>query len=654
MDLNKKLEELKPYQLNCNVFDVYSYNGLSMQDLLCQFFTKINECITVSNETIDLAKWLVNEGLEKEVVKKLMIWIEDGTLENIINVNLFNTLNDKLNAFNTQLEDIVINVKNFGCKGDGITNDSDFIEKADNKNGVLFFPKGIYLSTYVPMSKCKGEGAILKINDYEINLCDTALPVNSKYQEFIRMNSTFIGLDSGLNNDNINAYGNVGLGHNTLKSNNSSVRNTAIGNNSQMNLVKGYSNTTVGVDTLHNSYYSDRNTMLGATAGKNIGNIKPNETNGLFNGVVDTTTNYDEFWNEWRSYAGNVGDCSFIANNSMETTSNVGVGRNALGFAQTPKRNVAIGYNALESGLNAENNVAIGECSLQFGIKSLNSVFIGCRAGYHNMDNNQDVVIGKSAMENTVHSNKNISIGYQSLVGTQSSNNNVVTSNIAIGRQSLANYNGDIQYNIGIGEQSLLNVKGNNNVGVGYGALAKTTVGSNNTAIGFNAGNRQGTETFNNTSSIGSNSFCNGDNQIQLGDSNTTTYCYGGVQSRSDARDKTDIEDTKLGLDFINMLRPVDFIYDYREDYNEYDLEGNLVKTHVKDGSKKRIRKHHGLIAQEVKEVIDTLGIDFGGYQDHKINGGNDVLSIGYNELIAPLIKSVQELTLRVEKLENN
>ena len=60
MKISSKLNELKPTDLNCNVFDVYSYDGLSMQDLLCQFFTKINECITVSNETIDLAKWLVN------------------------------------------------------------------------------------------------------------------------------------------------------------------------------------------------------------------------------------------------------------------------------------------------------------------------------------------------------------------------------------------------------------------------------------------------------------------------------------------------------------------------------------------------------------------------------------------------------------------
>ena len=42
-----KINELKPYDLNCNIFDVYSYDGLTMQDLLCQFFTKINECIKI-------------------------------------------------------------------------------------------------------------------------------------------------------------------------------------------------------------------------------------------------------------------------------------------------------------------------------------------------------------------------------------------------------------------------------------------------------------------------------------------------------------------------------------------------------------------------------------------------------------------------------
>ena len=102
-----KINELKPYDLNCNIFDVYSYDGLSMQDLLCQFFTKINECVKTSNETIDLSEWLVNEGLAIEVVNKLMMWLEDGTLENLINVNLFNTLNTKIENINSQLSEKV-------------------------------------------------------------------------------------------------------------------------------------------------------------------------------------------------------------------------------------------------------------------------------------------------------------------------------------------------------------------------------------------------------------------------------------------------------------------------------------------------------------------------------------------------------------------
>lgn len=151
MDFNKKLEELKPYQLNCNVFDVYSYNGLSMQDLLCQFFTKINECITVSNETIDLAKWLVNEGLEIEVVKKLMIWLEDGTLENIINVNLFNSLNDKINGLSSQLEHNANKLEqiNIFIKDFKLVNEESYtnaIERAINElpanGGTLIFPQG--------------------------------------------------------------------------------------------------------------------------------------------------------------------------------------------------------------------------------------------------------------------------------------------------------------------------------------------------------------------------------------------------------------------------------------------------------------------------------------------------------------------------------
>jgi hypothetical protein len=50
---------------------------------------------------------------------------------------------------------------------------------------------------------------------------------------------------------------------------------------------------------------------------------------------------------------------------------------------------------------------------------------------------------------------------------------------------------------------------------------------------------------------------------------------------------------------------------------------------------------------------MDAQGVDFGGFQNHSLKGGDDVLSIGYVELIAPMIKAIQELKYRVEELES-
>ena len=71
-----------------------------------------------------------------------------------------------------------------------------------------------------------------------------------------------------------------------------------------------------------------------------------------------------------------------------------------------------------------------------------------------------------------------------------------------------------------------------------------------------------------------------------------------------------------------------------------------------KDGSKARQRYHYGLIADELKTTMDELGVDFGGYQNHANNSGMCVKSVGYTELISPLIKAVQELSAQVDDLK--
>jgi len=228
--------------------------------------------------------------------------------------------------------------------------------------------------------------------------------------------------------------------------------------------------------------------------------------------------------------------------------------------------------------------------------------------------------------------------------------------NSAFGNETLK-LNTTGSHNSGFGTVSLYNnTTGYGNVAYGSLTLYPNTDGYYNTAIGMSAGYTSGTSRTNITC-VGFSANATGDNQVVLGNSEANTYVNGGsVYSISDSRDKTEIKDTELGLEFIERLRPVDYKWDQRKSYNEIKFEEFIdcsghhsvkpfLKNYIKNGSKKRNRFHHGFIAQDVKAVMDELNIDFGGYQDHKINGGEDQYTLGYSEFIAPLIKAVQELS---------
>lgn len=225
------------------------------------------------------------------------------------------------------------------------------------------------------------------------------------------------------------------------------------------------------------------------------------------------------------------------------------------------------------------------------------------------------------------------------------------TENIAIGTNSMAVNTGG-SYNTSVGDLSMRNLVASSfNTAMGYLALQNKVDGTPMTAA-------------TNCTGIGYNARVSGNDQIQLGNAATTTYVFGTVQNRSDARDKTGVQDTSLGIEFIMGLRPVDGRWDMRDDYVEecqvqVGIDDNaepVFETRTrqlpKDGSKARSRKHHWFIAQEVKELCDKLGVDFGGYQDHSLNGGCDVLSLGYDEFIPPTVKAVQQCWTRLDELE--
>lgn len=248
-----------------------------------------------------------------------------------------------------------------------------------------------------------------------------------------------------------------------------------------------------------------------------------------------------------------------------------------------------------------------------------------------NIDNELGLFIGANDTNQG-----DIIIGCNSLTFDGGSSN---SDNIAIGNNNLQNVTTTIDRNIIIGyNNASTNLQYLNNI-----------VGSNNTI-----GN------YYNCSILGNSAFVTNNNQNQIGGTVTTTYVYGTVHNRSDIRDKADIQDIPLGLDFVNKLKPKFYRWNYREDYRKVDLSGNLILDssgnviyEKNDGTKKRVRFHAGLIAQDVKEVMDESSIDFGAYQDHSVKGGKDVKSLGYDEFIPVLIKAIQELSAKNTELEN-
>jgi hypothetical protein len=130
----------------------------------------------------------------------------------------------------------------------------------------------------------------------------------------------------------------------------------------------------------------------------------------------------------------------------------------------------------------------------------------------------------------------------------------------------------------------------------------------------------------------------------------------------SDCRSKKNIKDLPYGLDFINLLRPVS--YKWKPQADKLDKNGNLLEKGESYHSHQRTM--FGLLGQQVKESLTKLGLsynDFAGYQDKEEEHGpsgwkptyteeNKTVSLAYDDFIAPLIKSVQELSAEVTELK--
>ena len=146
------------------------------------------------------------------------------------------------------------------------------------------------------------------------------------------------------------------------------------------------------------------------------------------------------------------------------------------------------------------------------------------------------------------------------------------------------------------------------------------------------------------------------DNVGYIGEASTrwnAIYAGNGTIQTSDIREKTEIKPTQLGLNFVNDLNPVSYKWINNE----------------RPDSTKDERFHQGLIAQEVVKTLEKHGVDknkFGGLDIQKTDKYEDFHGMSYEQLVAPMIKAIQEqqtliesqkslidnLTSRIETLE--
>ena len=252
-------------------------------------------------------------------------------------------------------------------------------------------------------------------------------------------------------------------------------------------------------------------------------------------------------------------------------------------------------------------------------------------------------------------SGESITTGWNNFLFGVDSGKSITTAadNFAFGYQAL--YSGNGSKNVAFGEQAGYGITSGGNIAIGWYSLRGYSTpmsGGDNIGIGVAAGSActSGAQNLSIGRSAGSGGPTTGQYCVNIGryaqapsgtSSNTITLGWGGItnlrcndtsiSSLSDERDKTNIQDTTLGLDFIKDVRPVDFTWDRRD--------GTM-------GSMKDV----GFIAQE---LWDTELKHSSAHRTRMVQFDNpDKLEAAPNRMFPVLVKAVQELAAKNEELE--
>jgi trimeric autotransporter adhesin len=332
--------------------------------------------------------------------------------------------------------------------------------------------------------------------------------------------------------------------------------------------------------------------------------------------------------------------------------SNTAIGRNSLNINSTGSYNTASGSHTLYNNQAGWNNTAVGMNSLYYNNSSSNTA-VGSNSLYTNSTGTENTSVGMQSSFWNDWGSYNTALGFKSLfwnngnfntgVGRNSLySNSTGIENTAVGHGSL--YSNTVNSgNTAVGYNSLFANTGWQNTSVGHHSLQLNTTGNYNTAIGYNAGSIVTTGYNLTLIGIDANPTSGtASDQITLGNGFVTSLRCNvqTITSLSDARDKKNITELSLGLDFITKLHPRQFNWDKREWYDD----------NVSDGSKTKEAPTAGFIAQELDEVQQTEGAD---WLNLVLKDNPEKWEATYGNLLPVMVKAIQELKVENDKLKS-
>lgn len=280
-----------------------------------------------------------------------------------------------------------------------------------------------------------------------------------------------------------------------------------------------------------------------------------------------------------------------LGNGALTNTSTSAVGDTAIGHRalryDTGGVNTAVGAYALSQNTTGTLNTALGVAAGGGNITGVENVFVGRQSGQFNATGNENTVVGHQA-----------GFGQDPFGSTIGMGNN----NTCVGAKTGYQLTGS-----------------SNNTFIGKSAGFGVTTGNNNVCLGFNAQPPQITTS----------------NSITLGNSsNDVLRCaVTSITSLSDARDKKEVEDLNVGLEFIDGLRPVKFVWDDRDEAGKHDIaDFGFIAQDLK-------------AAEEAVEMADVLKLVY--------DENPEKLEASYGKLIPILVKAVQELSAEVKLLKS-